>query len=406
MKSIRRARQVQVTKFNSKVVRDLNRSTILNIIRDQQPISRAKIAQLTNLNKSTVSSIVGGLIEEALLVEQVEKSSSVGRSPINLRLRTGRHLFGAIYFDSALTRLAVVDIDGSIKQSLAIQTETAQPEKFIIRCLAELDELRKQNTYPAFTGIGVTVAGIVDTALTKVVFAPNLGWDDLDLAKIVRECFPDTSTIALENDAKASAVAELWFGQHDITLSNFVFLLVDRGIGAGVVVDRRVLYGDSHAAGEFGHMTIIEGGDRCTCGNEGCWEMYASDRATVHRYTAMKGLNGDRATQLSLDNVIEAAREGDSTAREVLEKCGYYLGLGIANIIKAVDPATVIIGGRITQAWDIVYPEIMAVLTMRAFFGKNGHTSILPTSLSAKSPLLGAAALSIKNFFANYRVTL
>jgi predicted NBD/HSP70 family sugar kinase len=401
MKSIRRSRQVQVTKFNSKVVRGLNRSTILNLIRDQQPISRVKIARLTNLNKSTVSSIVADLLDEALLKEQAGKSLGVGRRPINLLLRTGKHLFGAIYFDSEVTRVAIVDIDGSIIQSQAIRTDTAQPEPFIIRCLAELDKLRTQNAYPPLTGIGVTVAGIVDPAATKVVFAPNLGWDDLDLAKILRERCPDGVTIALENDAKASAVAELWFGHHDISISNFVFLLVDRGIGAGVVVDRRVLYGDSHAAGEFGHMTIFEGGDRCTCGNEGCWEMYASDRTTVQRYIAAKGINGEPATQLSMDNVIEAALDGDAVAREALRKCGYYLGLGIANIIKAVDPATIIIGGRITQAWEIVYPEMKSVLTMRAFFGKNGHTSILPTSLSVKSPLLGAAALSIGKFFSD-----
>src|SRR5262249_12468183 len=160
--------------------------------------------------------------------------------PINLLLRTGKHLFGAIYFDSVLTRVAIVDIDGSIIQSQAIRTDTAQPEQLIIRCLAELDKLRAQNAYPSLTGIGVTVAGIVDPAVTKVVFAPNLGWDDLDLAKILRERCPDGVTIALENDAKASAVAELWFGHHDISISNFVFLLVDHGIGAGVVVDRRV----------------------------------------------------------------------------------------------------------------------------------------------------------------------
>ncbi len=406
MKSIRKARHVQVPKFNSKVVRDLNRSVILNIIREQQPISRARIAQLTNLNKSTVSSIVAGLLDEHLLNEQTEKRSSVGRSPINLRLRTGRHLFGAVYFDSVWTRIAIVDIDGTIKESADIRTEPSGPEAFIARCIQELDALRQQHGYPAFTGIGVAVAGIVDSALSKVVFAPNLGWDDLDLAKIVREHCPDVATIALENDAKASAVAELWFGEHDLALSNFVFLLVDRGIGAGVVVDRRVLYGDSHAAGEFGHMTIIEGGEACTCGNAGCWETYASDRATVQRYIAAKGLNGDSASRLTLDDIIDAARKGDGIARQVLTKCGYYLGLGIANIVKSVDPAAVIIGGRITGAWDIVYPQMMTVLSMRAFFGKTRNTSILPTSLAARSPLLGAAALSIRKFFADYRVTL
>ncbi len=163
-------------------------------------------------------------------------------------------------------------------------------------------------------------------------------------------------------------------------------------------MDGRVLYGESHAAGEFGHMTIVEGGEPCSCGNAGCWEMYASDRATVKRYAAEKHLNGEQSADLSLDEVLDAAKTGDATAREVLRGCGYHLGLGIANIVKAIDPSAVIIGGRITGAWDLIYPEIMKILTKRAFFGKKGVTSILPTSLAAKSPLLGAAALTIKRF--------
>jgi predicted NBD/HSP70 family sugar kinase len=406
MKSDRKLRHGQVTRFNSKVVRDLNRSVILNLIREHQPISRVRIAQMTNLNKSTVSSIVGSLLTEQLLEERLEKRGSVGRNPVNLRLKKGNHFFGAIYFDSVSTRVAIIDIDGTIKETLDIRTEASHPERFIARCLSELNGLRKQNQLPPFKGIGATVAGIVDTAQSKVVFAPNLGWDDLDLSKTIRECCPEVPTIALENDAKASAIAELWFGRHDIGLSNFVFLLVDRGIGAAVVVDRRVLYGESHAAGEFGHTTLIEGGEPCTCGNTGCWEMYASDRATVKRYILAKRLNGDSAVRLSMDDVIEAAVNGDENAREGLVECGYYLGLGIANIIKSVDPSAIIIGGRITRAWDLVYPEIQSVLTKRSFFGKTGATSILPTSLSSISPLLGAAALSIRRFFAEYGVTL
>lgn len=405
MKSDRKLRHGQVTNFNSKVVRDLNRSVILNLIREQQPISRARIAQLTNLNKSTVSSIIGSLLSQRLLEERLAKRGSVGRSPINLRLKTGDHLFGAIYFDSVTTKIAIIDIDGTIKQAMDLRTEALHPERFVVHCIGELNSLRQQNGLPAFKGIGVTVAGIVNTGQSKVVFAPNLGWEDLDLDKIIRECCPEVSTITLENDAKASAIAELWFGRHDIALSNFVFLLVDRGIGAAVVVDRKVLYGESHAAGEFGHMTIIEGGEPCACGNAGCWEMYASDRATVKRYIIDKHLNGDATSRLTMDDVIEAAGHGDLPARDSLVKSGYYLGLGIANIIKSVDPSAIIIGGRITRAWDIIYPEMQSVLTKRAFFWKKGTTSILPTSLSSKSPLLGAAALSIRKFFAEYGVT-
>jgi predicted NBD/HSP70 family sugar kinase len=405
MKSNRKQDHVQVTTFNSKVVRNLNRSVILNLIREAGPISRVRIAELTNLNKSTVSNIVADLLEEQLLREEVGKGGSVGRNPINLHLRTGNHIFGAIYFDSVTTKLAIVDIDGTIKMSVDLETETARPERFVNVCLERLDALRNQFHFPPFTGIGVSVAGIVDSALSKVVFAPNLGWDDLDLATIIRDCCPDVGIVALENDAKASAVAELWFGKHDLDLSSFVFLLVDRGIGAGIVVDKRVLYGESHAAGEFGHMTLIEDGDPCSCGNAGCWEVYASDRATVQRYVTAKQIDPARSPRISMDDIIEQSKDHDPVPRKVLVESAYYIGLGVANIIKSVDPQAIIIGGKITQAWDIMYPEIMKTLKKRAFFGKQGETRILPASLPTP-PLLGAAALSIRKFFTDYRVTL
>src|ERR1700690_3760410 len=171
MKSFRRPIHPQVTNFNSKTVRNLNRSVILNLIRESGPISRVRIAQLTNLNKSTVSHIVTTLLDEQLLKEEVGKGGTVGRSPINLRLRTGKHIFGAISFDSVTTRMAIVDIDGTIKQSADLKPEVSPPERFAQQCIDKLGALRTQFLFPPFTGIGVTVAGIVDSAFSKVVFA-------------------------------------------------------------------------------------------------------------------------------------------------------------------------------------------------------------------------------------------
>src|SRR5438445_5104220 len=187
VKPIRKPVHVQVTNFNSKVVRNLNRSVILNLIRESGPISRVKISQLTNLNKSTVSNIVTGLLDEELLIEDFGKGGTVGRSPINLRLRTGKHIFGEIYFDSVTTKIAIVGIDGTMKHTADMETQASRPEQFAQLCLEKLGMIRRQFHFPPFTGIGVSVAGIVDPALSKVVFAPNLGWADLDLAKIIRD---------------------------------------------------------------------------------------------------------------------------------------------------------------------------------------------------------------------------
>ena len=406
MITTQKSRHEGIISINSRVIRNINRAVILNFIRERQPLSRAEIARLSKLNKSTVSSIVASLLQEELIVEEPAQNSGVGRSPINIRLRTGKHLVGAISFDSALTRAAIVDIDGTLRHTTDITTRETTPGAFVARCLNDLNALRKHHRLGQFKGIGITVAGIVDPNRARVVFAPNLGWKDVDLLAMVRELCPDVENVAVENDAKASALAELWFGHHDIDLSNFVFLSVGRGIGSGIVIDKKVLNGVSHFAGEFGHMTLIDNGEPCSCGNLGCWEAYASDRATVQRFAKAKGMNGAETEDTTLENVIAAAKAGDTTAKEELLRTGRYLGQGIANIIKAVDPDAIVIGGPILRAWNLVAPQIKEEVQSRGFFGQAGHTNILPTSLAGQPALLGAAALSIRNFFTDVRVTL
>ena len=406
MHASRKARHERVISINAKIVRNINRALILNTIRERQPIPRAKIAEITNLNKSTVSSIVASLIQEELLTEEAQRGRTIGRTPINLRLRSGRHLVGAIAFDPAATRLAVVDIDGAIKHTMELPTEPGQPEAFITRCFRELLALRKRHHIPPLRGIGITVAGIVDPAQCKVVFAPNLGWEDIDLLALAHSCCPEIELITCANDAKASALAELWFGTHDINLSNFVFLSVGRGIGTGIVIDKRVITGEAHAAGEFGHMTLIEGGEACMCGNRGCWETYASDRATVRRYLITRGLDPAQASLRMLDDIIESAKQNEPLALETLRQTGEYLGLGISTIIKAVDPDAIVVGGRVTQVWDTIYPAIMSVVSQRIFPRTQRRTAILPTSLQERPTMLGGAALAIRQFFTGFRVTL
>ena len=406
MNNPRRPRHDHVISANSRVVRNINRAVILNSIREREPISRATIARLTRLNKSTVSSIVASLIEEDLIVEEFEKIAAVGRNPISLHLKRGQNLYGAISFDSATTRIAVVDVDGTLLYTDKITTEPRPAERFVRTCIEALAALRTQHRIPEFKGIGVSVAGIVDSLQSKVVLAPNLGWENVNIGDMLARAFPDVSVTSVENDAKAAAIAELWFGRHNINLSNFVFLTVGRGIGAGIVIDKHILNGEMHLAGEFGHMVLFEGGEPCPCGNRGCWEAYASDRATVGRYAGAKGLDADTARMLTIDDVIVAAKNGDGIAVAELKTSGRYLGIGIANVIKAVDPGAIIIGGHITRVWDLVSSEIIESARKQSFFGEHDGTPILPTSLVRRPSLLGAAALAQRKFFGDVRVTL
>lgn len=403
--SFKKTRFNRVASINSKVGRDINRAIILNTIRTHQPVSRTDISRMTGLNKSTVSSIVNHLIEQNLISEDINRNSEVGRNPLNLWIKKDSHFVGAIYFDSLKTELAVFDIDGTIKIKTDIKTEASNALQFIASCIDLLDELRSKSGVTVLDGIGITVAGIVDSLQSKVIYAPNLGWEDLDLGTLFRERFPTIEIITVENDAKATALAELSFGKRKINSSNFVYLSIGPGIGAGIIIDDHILGGSSHAAGEFGHVSIIDNGEQCTCGNKGCLEVYASDRATVRRYAASKGLPPEQASKLFLEDVIIAANVGDNDAKTALMDSANYIGIGIANIVRSFDPETIIIGGTITQVWDQVYPEIMKTVNERGFFGKQRNTKILPTSLEGNPPLFGAGALSIRKIFLDYKLS-
>ncbi len=396
----------QITSINPKVGRNINRAIILNAVREKQPISRTEISEITGLNKSTVSNIVSTLLEEDLVVEEIVKNQVVGRNPLDLSIKREKNFVGAIYIDSVHTTLAIVDIDGTLINKMTIETKPRDPKTFIPFCLDSLKKMHLKFHSRSLRGIGISVAGIVDSAHSRVVYSSNLGWQDLDIRSIAQESNPEIELITVENDAKASALAELVLGKHGITSSNFIFLSIGTGIGAGIVVDNHILSGSSHAAGEYGHMTLIEGGEPCSCGNKGCWEMYASDRATLNYYLTRSGAKDNHNEKITIEDLIGLALEGNTSAIEAFRKSAEYIGLGIANIIRTIDPQNIIIGGSIIKVWNTIYPVIMDTVYKRGFFGKQRNTLILPTSLTDNPPLLGAAALSIRKIFTDYRIVI
>lgn len=387
---------------NAKVVRSINRSGILNIIREMQPISRVTISKLTGLNKSTVSNIVTELLEEDLIYEEMLQDQNVGRNPLQLRLKLGRNYVGAINLDSAVSRVAIADIDGTFVARDRFDTRSDDPEGFVNECIDRLIALAEGNGAIHLQGIGVSIAGLVDVSRDVIINAPNIGWKEFDIGKVFHERLPRDMVVRFQNDAKASALAELWFGRGPIKeISNFVFLTVGIGIGTGVMLGKNVLDGYSNAAGEFGHMTMFPQGEYCGCGNYGCFEAYASDRATVVRYNRLKKQDG--AAKL-LEDVLDRAGNNDPLAIKAIKETGYYLGMGIANIIKSLDPEAIVVGGKIVQKWDIIYPEILRAVNQHTLFGIERNVRILPTSLTVRPRLLGAATLALKEIFHEYKI--
>jgi len=390
---------------NAKLVRNINRAAILNLIRERQPISRIEISKITKLNKSTVSSIVAELIKENFLIEEHIPDKNVGRNPIQLKLNTKSYYVGAVNFDTKIIRVAIFDIEGKVIAKEEYYPRGNSPDEYVSKSLNCLKNLRDNLKIDQLEGIGITIAGLINPKNGYVIYAPNLGWKEVDLSEIIQKY--NTCNVPLEyaNDAEASALAELWFGNGMINdYLNFVFVSVGAGIGTGIVINKTVVEGMSYAAGEFGHMNILEKDEDCVCGSKGCWEAYASDRATVKRYLVKKKNVSQKDKPILIKDVIKYARENDKDAIKVLKETGRYLGIGISNIIRALDPPAIIIGGHILEAWEIIYNDILDGLSKRSFFGLEKSTKILPSSLPVRPRLIGAATLVLKRMFSDYKI--
>ena len=241
---------------NHKIVRNINRSAILNLVRERHPVSRAALSKLSDLNKSTVSSIVRELLAEKLIYETRSGESTGGRKPILLQLNRQDCLIGAIDFDPNYTYVAIGDIEANILKKKAIKTENKHPEDFIRTCLLELLELKAGLGCRNLKSIGISVPGIVDSANGKVLVATDLEWKNININKICEEILSKnhSESVIIENEANSSALAEQWFGSTLENNSNMVF--ISEGIGTGVIFEGKLVPGSFNLAGQFGHTTI------------------------------------------------------------------------------------------------------------------------------------------------------
>jgi predicted NBD/HSP70 family sugar kinase len=395
-------RRIDLKKANvarSNTIRDINRQIVLNYVRERGPISRAEIAHETALQRSTVSLIVEELRIEGL-IEEVSGESTGGRPPILLSLRTADAVAIGVDLGTTRTIVATSDLAGRVLQQEQFETnpDAEKTTKEII------DRARKfiRDNNDTIEGIGVSLPGLVDPD-GKELFIPGFNWRDLPLASQI-----STATglpVTMDNDANAAAQAELWFGRPEIReVRDFILVLVEGGVGTGIVFDGQVYRGENGAAGEFGHMTI--GRDApvaCASGSRECWEAFASERSALARYKSLsEGRNG--AATINFGKLIDLALTSDGAARTALKETGYFLGIGIANLIRGLAPQAVIVGGPIVRAWPVIATDIRATVEATICRGLP-TTRIIASTLGPEPTLMGALSLVLASKFASVSVT-
>lgn len=252
--------------------------------------------------------------------------------------------------------------------------------------------------------IGVGMPGPLDIKKGLVKNPPNLpGWIDIPLTKILEEEFQ--LPVVLENDANAAVLGEKYYGIGK-GIENIVYITVSTGIGVGVIVDGKLLKGEVGNGTEAGHTTINFGGPKCGCGNYGCWEAYASGTSLARfardgiargENTIIKDLAKD--DEVKAEHVFLAAKKGDKFAKELVEDEGFYLGVGLANVVNMFNPKLIVIGGGLTHEWDMFYDNMMDIVKNNSLAANVENLEVVKTSLGPNVGVIGACAVALN---ANY----
>jgi predicted NBD/HSP70 family sugar kinase len=383
--------------------REINRQIALNLVRAHQPISRADLARIMGLRRGAVSLIVNDLLAEGLIFEGATGESHRGRKPTFLYIDSRERCVVAVDIRVTRTSLMVTDLLGRQLGATSSFPTDRDPKRLV----AELGRRIKQvlsghKEVGECRGVGVVVPGMVDRATSRVIHAPTLGWRDVE----IRESLAAATglPVHVENSGKACALAQIWATRGDTAAGDVVFVSVSDGIGVGIVVNGEILRGRHNIAGEFGHVPLSIDGPRCPCGATGCWEAYISNLATLSRYFGRnlreaKPVAAEVAT-FTIEDLIARARAGDAKAVAAIEATARYLGLGLASIVNAVDPARIYIGGEIIAAWDLIEADVRAALAERALSPDAARTEIRVVSLEDQPRLRGAAALVTAPAFA------
>lgn len=383
-------------KATRRQTKDHNSRLVLKTIYDAGDISRADIARRTGLTRPTVSTLVAGLIEGALVVETGPGLSAGGKRPTLVAIDDAGHHVLALDLSGHEYRGALLTLRGRIIRRATLPARDLRGERALACAYQLVDELVPTHT---LLGVGVATPGLVDPQHGIVLRAVNRDWVNLPLRDLLAERYGLPVHVA--NDSHMAALAEHTYGAAHHS-ANLIVIRVGQGIGAGVILNGRSFYGDGFGAGEIGHVVVDPGGELCSCGNRGCLETTSSVPAILRAATAadrrQSALAG--AGPVTWERFVEAVRDHDPVAVDVAVRAGRYLGAAAANLVGAYNLQTIVLAGRIADLGDVLLDAVTAEMHQRVLPAMAAATTIRYASLDPARLidliLLGCSALVLQ----------
>jgi len=395
-------------------VRKINKSIVMNTLRLHAPISRARVANLTGLNRGTVSNIVNALIDEGLVSENESEDGKVGRPGISLRLRPDGGAVVGIEIDVDLITIVLTNFAAETLWESNVEINPSDSQTNIIRqaellvdqalSIASEKQLRP-------LGIGVALPGLINLRRGDLTIAPNLNWKDVPFRLMWNQRF--RLPIFVENEANLAALGEYYFGVAR-GCENFIYLSSGIGLGGGLMFSGKLFRGGFGYAGEIGHIQRDPLGEKCSCGRIGCWETQVGPRAVLRKVKKELQLHPDRSLLdachgdldiLTFKMVVKFALEGNQTCRQAIEDVARYLGEGIADMVNVFNPELVVIGGEFIQGKDILQPIIEKTIFSSALQPSTDGLRIAFSERGANAGAFGAIAIVLDDILREMTLT-
>jgi glucokinase-like ROK family protein len=378
-----------------------NRNLVLKTIIERDSISRAEIARITSLTRTTVSDIVANLLEEGLVSEIGVGSSLGGKSPILLSLaEDSRYLIGLDLAHNQF-RGAIVNLHGKIRELFTYPVKSNNGDEALAMVYEIVDRLIK-SSYMPIVGIGIGTPGLVNITDGVVINAVNLNWKDLPLARLLEERYH--LPVYILNDSQAAAMGEYTYGQDHSLDTNLIVINARHGIGAGIIIHGQLFHGDGGGAGEIGHVVVVpEDGQPCRCGNRGCLETVASAEALVKQVQAHVSQSpsmqlSEYPIEINLNTIEQAFNQNDPFIRQAVIGTGCYMGIAISNLVGSLNIQKIVITGDMTRFGEPWMEAIQTMITRTTLPRLAKETQVEIGQLGVNSIILGASAMLANNY--------
>ena len=395
-------------------VRRANLSAVLQTLR-HGPRTRASLARETALTKGTISSLVSELSARGLVRgHEPARLGGVGRPGQHVELVGERVAALGIELNVDYLVAAVVSLTGEQRavrrQAYDVRASVEETVEQAAALLAETAAEARSGTDGLLAGVGVAAPGLVDLATGVVRFAPNLGWRDVPLRELVHQRLRDLAScwqvigaaapdlaVYVDNEANLATLAEYaTIPSHDDR--DLVYVTGGVGVGAGLVVDGRVVRGSAGFAGEVGHLAIASDGERCGCGRRGCWETLCGLSALLRLAADPPDLihDHDRDLDERLAILVDRARAGDRRTRQAFAAVGRWLGHGASMLVNLVNPRVLVFGGYFARVADQLRPHVEAELAERVVAPDLGGCRVEFSRLGLAAAATGAAYAALQ----------